>query len=52
MRFLAFALLCAPFAYSQDVDVEFDEAVNFANFKTFRIGSGDINAKAGGPDGT
>jgi hypothetical protein len=47
---LAFALLCAPFAqlavYADDVDVEFDESANFANYKTFRIGAGDVNAKA------
>jgi hypothetical protein len=40
------ALLCAPFVCAQDVDIEFDEAANFANYKTFRIGVGDINAKA------
>jgi hypothetical protein len=43
---LTLALLCAPFAAAQDVEVEFDESVNFANYKTFRIGVGDVNAKA------
>ena len=43
---LTFALLCAPFVQAQDVEVEFDESANFANYKTFRIGMGDVNAKA------
>ena len=40
------ALLCASCVYGQDVDVESDESINFANYKTFRIGVGDLNAKA------
>lgn len=43
---LAFALLCAPLIHAQDVEIEFDESANFANYKTFRIGMGDVNAKA------
>jgi hypothetical protein len=39
-------LLCAPGAFAQNVDVEFDETVNFANYKTFRFGAENINAKA------
>jgi hypothetical protein len=39
-------LLCAQASFAADVDVEFDESVNFANYKTFRIGIGDVNAKA------
>jgi len=39
-------LLCVPFALAQDVDIEFDESVNFGNYKTFRMGAGDVNAKA------
>lgn len=42
---LAIAMLCAPWALAQDVEIEFDESVNFANYKTFRIGVGDISAK-------
>jgi hypothetical protein len=29
-----------------DVDMEFDKTVNFSNYKTFRIVSGDLNAKS------
>lgn len=43
---LVFALLCAPFVSAQNVEVEFDESANFANYKTFRIGVGDVNSKA------
>jgi len=43
---LTLALLCAPFAMAQDVDVEFDESIDFAKYKTFRIGVGDVSAKA------
>jgi hypothetical protein len=38
-------LLCAH-ASAQNVDIEFDESVNFANYKTFRMGAGNVNAKA------
>ncbi len=43
---LAFALLCTPLVHAQDVEVEFDESANFGNYKTFRIGMGEVNAKA------
>jgi hypothetical protein len=43
---LTFALLCAPAAFAQDVDLEFDESANFTNYKTFRMGAGEVNAKA------
>jgi len=44
---LALAAVCIPLAlHAQDVDIEFDDSANFANYKTFRIGAGDINAKA------
>jgi hypothetical protein len=43
---LAFALLCAPLIQAQEVEIEFDESANFANYKTFRIGAGEVNAKA------
>lgn len=43
---LTLALLCAPFVQAQKVDLEFDESVNFGNYKTFRIGAGEVNAKA------
>jgi hypothetical protein len=41
-------LLCAMAAagWAQDVDVEFDEAVDFAKFKTFRLMDGNLNTKA------
>ncbi|MEO5926731.1 MAG: DUF4136 domain-containing protein [Bryobacteraceae bacterium] len=39
------ALLCAAPVFAADVEVEFDESANFANYKTFRIGAGDIHAK-------
>jgi Domain of unknown function (DUF4136) len=38
-------MLCAPVTFAADVDVQFDESVNFANYKTFRIGVGSITAK-------
>ncbi len=38
-------LLCSPQAFAADVDVQFDESVDFAKYKTFRFGVGDINAK-------
>ena len=43
---LMVVLAAASLAWAQKVDVEFDEAVNFANFKTFRIMDGNLNAKA------
>ena len=41
-------LVCAAasLGWAQKVDMEFDETVNFANFKTFRIMDGNLNAKA------
>ncbi len=39
------ALLCAGQVFAADVEVEFDESANFTNYKTFRMGAGDINAK-------
>jgi hypothetical protein len=41
-------LVCAftAAAWAQKVDVQFDETVNFANYKTFRIVNGNLNAKA------
>ncbi len=42
---LAIALLCAPIVCAADVDIEFDESVKFENYKTFRIGAGEISAK-------
>jgi hypothetical protein len=38
-------LLCAQASFAADVDVEFDESANFANYKTFRIGAGNVSAK-------
>jgi hypothetical protein len=47
MKFLTVLLFAtASFAWAQKVDVEFDETVNFANFKTFRIMDGNLKAKA------
>ncbi len=38
-------LLSSPQVFAADVDVEFDESVNFANYKTFRLGVGEVTAK-------
>ena len=44
---LVLAAVCIPLAlHAQNVDVEFDQSANFANYKTFRIGVGEIHAKA------
>lgn len=44
--FILLICLAAPLAWAQDVDVEFDEAVDFTKFKTFRIGDGNLKSKA------
>lgn len=36
----------AAVGWAQDVNVEFDEAVDFAKFKTFRLMDGNLNTKA------
>jgi hypothetical protein len=42
---LLLVLACAAMGWAQDVDVEFDESVNFANFKTFRLMDGNLNTQ-------
>ena len=42
---LVLALGMGP-ALAQKIDVEFDEAANFAGYKTFHINEGQLNAKA------
>jgi hypothetical protein len=42
---LVFALTAASLL-AQNVDVEFDESVNFSAYKTFAIRDGEINSKA------
>ena len=36
----------AALGWAQDVDIEFDESVDFSKFKTFRIMDGNTNTKA------
>jgi hypothetical protein len=38
--------LAAGTVIAQKVDIEFDESAHFAAYKTFRIGEGQLNAKA------
>ena len=46
MRTLALALFFALGAFAQQVEVEFDESVNFSKFKTFAIREGELNSKS------
>jgi hypothetical protein len=45
MKVLLFILLVAGTASAQKVTVEFDEAANFARYKTFSIREGQLNSK-------
>src|ERR1700704_4884370 len=45
MKTLPLALLFAVCAFSQKIDVEFDEAANFAKYKTFAIRDGQLHSK-------
>ena len=43
---LCLLVLAAAPSWAQKVNIEFDESTDFSKFKTFRIGEGQLNAKA------
>ena len=45
MKLLILMGLAGAFAFAQKVNIEFDEAANFANFKTFAIRGGQLNSR-------
>jgi hypothetical protein len=45
MKAMIFSLLAVPGAFAQKVTVEFDQAANFHNFKTFAIREGQLNSR-------
>jgi Domain of unknown function (DUF4136) len=45
MRLLALALLAGIVAYAQKIEVEFDQNVDFAKYRTFSIRDGKLNSK-------
>jgi len=45
MKTLPLGLLFAICAFGQKIDVEFDEAANFAKYKTFAIRDGQLHSK-------
>jgi hypothetical protein len=45
MKLLFVSLLAAHCAFAQKVTVEFDQAGNFSNYKTFAIRAGQLNSK-------
>ena len=45
MRFLLLALLLAPGAFAQKIEMESDQAADFSKFKTFTIKQGRLNSR-------
>jgi hypothetical protein len=45
MKVVAAALLFAAEVFAQKIDMQFDQAVNFSQFKTFAIREGVLNSK-------
>ena len=44
-KILVFAVLSAALAWSQKITVEFDQAADFAKYKTFAIRDGQLNSR-------
>ena len=45
MRLLLIPTLCAASCWAQKIDTEFDQALDFSQFKTFTLREGKLNAK-------
>ena len=45
MRVALLTLVAASGAFAQKIDVEFDQGVNFGNYKTFAIRDGQLNSR-------
>ena len=45
-RLLPLLILAMGTAFAQKIDIEFDEATDFAHYKTFRIGEGQLKSKS------